>query len=179
MSYYGQQQQQSGGFYGQSNDPYNTHSQYNYDTDGSNNDSYNWQTQQQQQQPRGDRHNAYGWQPHQPAAPLQQTSNLSTSTTPAFWNPATAATITAMASTFTGATNQQQMLDIAGIAGKSFLQSSTARMIPGLESIMLALRSYFAVDNSYVLLKMKRVLFPFLFKTWKRQVSEWEEQSTI
>ena len=56
-------------------------------------------------------------------------------------------------------------------AGEKFFQDGTARMIPGLESTMLLLRNYFAVDNRYVIRKMKKVLFPFLDKEWQREVS--------
>lgn len=86
-----------------------------------------------------------------------------------FWNPAAAAQMAAMAAT-TLSGNQDAMFDMASTAGQSFLQSSTARMIPGLESSMMVLRQYFAVDNRYVLQKMKRVGMPFVFKTWKRMV---------
>jgi len=44
--------------------------------------------------------------------------------------------------------------------------------IPGFDATMIALRAYFAVDNRYVQLKMKKVLFPFLSKQWRRLVSE-------
>ena len=37
--------------------------------------------------------------------------------------------------------------------------------------VMRALRSYFAVDNRYVVQKMKRIVFPFLHKHWRRNVS--------
>jgi hypothetical protein len=70
-----------------------------------------------------------------------------------------------------GGFSNDTMLDLASSAGKSFLQSGSARMIPGLESTMLTLRHYFAVDNKYVLRKMQKVLFPFLSKQWQRQVS--------
>lgn len=56
-------------------------------------------------------------------------------------------------------------------AGKKFLESEMARMIPGLEALMISLRRYFAVDNNYVKLKMQRVLFPFSTSQWQRQVS--------
>jgi len=92
---------------------------------------------------------------------------------PSFWNPATAATVAAMAGSMAqnGMSNPDAMLNFASTAGKSFLQSSSARMIPGLEAIMTNVRGYFAVDNFYVRNKMQRILFPFLSKTWKRQVS--------
>ena len=63
------------------------------------------------------------------------------------------------------------MFDLAMTGGQTFLKSSTARMIPGLESSMQMLRVYFAVDNHYVKRKIQKVLFPFLSKQWQRQVS--------
>ena len=121
--------------------------------------------QQQQQQPQ------YGQQQQQQQQYGQQT--MPPQQQP-FWNPAAAASMAAMAaSTFTGAatgSTNEQMLDFAGQAAGSFLQSSTARMIPGLERSMMALRQYFAVDNRYVVQKIKRVLAPFLAKGWTRQV---------
>ena len=42
--------------------------------------------------------------------------------------------------------------------------------IPGLNYVMTALRSYFAVDNRYMKRKMMNVLFPFLNKEWRRVV---------
>jgi YIF1 len=65
-----------------------------------------------------------------------------------------------------GSISNDQMMQI----GKGFLQSGTARMVPGLESAMLMLRSYFAVDNNYVKIKIQKVLFPFRSKHWKRTV---------
>jgi YIF1 len=129
-----------------------------------------WQQQQQ----------SYGQQQQQqpsqyPPQPQQQQQQQQ----PAFWNPAAAATMAAMAANLTGSgssSNEAAMLGLAEAAGKTFLQSSSARMIPGLESAMGALRCYFAVDNRYVLYKMKRVLFPFTCKQWKRQVGFAESQ---
>ena len=43
----------------------------------------------------------------------------------------------------------------------------------GVLSFMNSLRYYFAVDNRYVLQKMKRILFPFMTKHWKRNVSDY------
>jgi hypothetical protein len=107
------------------------------------------------------------WQQPSSAAPQQQPSNQQ----PSFWNPAAAATVAAMASQ--GMSNPDAMFNFASSAGKSFLESSSARMIPGLESLMVMLRRYFAVDNRYVKRKMQRVVFPFLTKSWKRMVSDW------
>ena len=134
-------------------------------------DPNSWQQQQQQPQ--------YGQQQQQQQyGQQQQQQQYGQQTMPPqqqpFWNPAAAASMAAMAaSTFTGAatgSTNEQMLDFAGQAAGSFLQSSTARMIPGLERSMMALRQYFAVDNRYVVQKIKRVLAPFLAKGWTRQV---------
>ena len=67
--------------------------------------------------------------------------------------------------------NEAMMLNLAGEASKSFLQSKSAQLLPSYwEQGMNLLRTYFAVDNKYVVLKMKRILMPFLSKHWKRQV---------
>ena len=99
-------------------------------------------------------------QPQQPAATGNQHQ-------PSFWNPAAAATMVAMAGS--GMSNDA-MIDFASNAGKSFLQSGSARMVPGLESKMHMLRRYFAVDNHYVKIKMRKILFPFFDKQWTRVV---------
>jgi hypothetical protein len=99
------------------------------------------------------------------AAPSQQQQRQET---PAFWNPAAAASV--IAATTGG--NSNAMLDLASSAGKSFFQSSSARMIPGLELLMQTLRTYFAVDNAYVKTKMLKILIPFRSKHWKRQQSD-------
>jgi hypothetical protein len=133
---------------------------------------------QQQQQPAYGVSAAYGnpsqWQqpPQQQQSsmmrPQQQQQPASSNQQPSFWNPATAATVAAMAGSMAqnGMSNPDAMMSL----GQSFLKSSSARMIPGLESIMTNLRGYFAVDNRYVLSKMKRICFPFLAKSWKRLV---------
>lgn len=156
---------------------------------GGNNSYYNYgqdqtqqeqQSNQQQQQPYGGSA-SYG-NPNQWQAPQQQQQQQSTGmqqqqsqgdAQPSFWNPATAATVAAMAGGIAqnGMSNPDAMLNFASTAGKSFLQSSSARMIPGLETTMKSVRGYFAVDNRYVKTKMGRILFPFLSKTWTRTVS--------
>jgi len=45
-------------------------------------------------------------------------------------------------------------------------------MIPGFDQAMITLRTYFAVDNDYVVKKMKKVLFPFKTSHWKRMENE-------
>lgn len=133
-----------------------------------------WTQSQQPSVPSG-----YGSQSQpalsQQAQQLQQPHQSQQTQAPSFWNPATAATMAAVAGSLTsggksGGYNSDAMFDLASSAGKTFLQSGTARMIPGLESTMLLLRTYFAVDNQYVVKKMKKILFPFLSKSWKRSV---------
>jgi len=82
------------------------------------------------------------------------------------WNPATAATMAAAVATG----NTGAATGAAVDAATQLWQIGTARFIPGLESTMLSLRYYFAVDNRYVVLKMKKLFLPFLYKDWKRLV---------
>jgi YIF1 len=118
--------------------------------------------------------------PPQAPAPAATTA-AAAAASPSFWNPTTAATMAAVAGSLAssasggklgvgGSVDAGTMLDFASTAGKTFLQSGTARMIPGLEAAMQLLRRYFAVDNQYVVKKMKRVFFPFLNKNWQRTV---------
>ena len=153
--YGGNQQQQSGGgdgFYG--------------------NSSTNYGQPSQAPPPQAFQHgNTQQWTAPQPAQP--QSSNTNTTQQqqqqqPSFWNPATAATV--MSSVANSGFSNDAMIDLASSAGKTFLQSGTARMIPGLEMAFLKLRKYFAVDNRYVKRKMMKILFPFLSKHWKREV---------
>lgn len=80
------------------------------------------------------------------------------------WNPA--ATVVAAAAS--GNMSNEAMLDIAGSAWKYSMAHGTAQASPFIDRIMGSLRVYFAVDNNFVKKKMQRVLFPFLFKAWKR-----------
>jgi YIF1 len=116
-----------------------------------------------------------------PQAPAPAATTAAAAASPSFWNPTTAATMAAVAGSLAssasggklgvgGSVDAGTMLDFASTAGKTFLQSGTARMIPGLEAAMQLLRRYFAVDNQYVVKKMKRVFFPFLNKNWQRTV---------
>lgn len=136
--------------------------------------------QQQQQQPPGSG-NAYGGpnQQHQQwQQPQQQTTQPSGAQTtqqqPAnFWNPAAAAAAMSMAGSMAnGGLSNDAVLDLASNAGKTFLQSGTARMMPGMQGFMGHLRTYFAVDNRYVKRKMQKVLFPFVSKNWRRLQSD-------
>jgi hypothetical protein len=144
------------------------------------NDPNAWQQQPSQpqqysqQQPSYSHEQTYG-QPSQQQQYPQPTSQNAAAAAP-FWNPATAANLAALAfSTATSAasTTPDGMLDLAGVAGKSFLENSSARMIPGLERAMQTLRCYFAVDNRYVVQKIKRILLPFTCHQWKRQVRKY------
>jgi hypothetical protein len=54
---------------------------------------------------------------------------------------------------------------------KHVWESGFARIIPGFDSTMQTLRTYYAVDNNYVKRKMQKVLFPFMSKSWRRTVS--------
>lgn len=86
---------------------------------------------------------------------------------PAAWNPAAAVATVAAAG---AGGNKDAMYDAAFSIGREFFISNTARMVPGLESTMMSLRYYFAVDNKYVVLKMKKILLPFISKQWRRLV---------
>ena len=156
---YGGQQQQGGGGY-----------QTGYG------DNSGWQQQQQQQQQYPQQQGSQQQQQYQQNQFVQQSTQPQQSA-PSFWNPATAATMAAMAASTVasgGSMSNDTVLDFATTASKSFFQSGTARMIPGLESAMLLLRSYFAVDNKFVVRKMKRVLLPVLIdkQGWNRQVCD-------
>ena len=126
--------------------------------------AYNTTTsQQQQQQPA---YNASSWQPqpqqqqqaypsHQQQQPQQQQPMGGAS----LFNPS-------VAGAFGNQAVQKMMMD----QGQAFVLEGIAKIVPGLEVSMIALRAYFAVDNQYVLKKIKTVLFPFLSRSWTRQV---------
>mmetsp|Transcript_17433 Transcript_17433/g.25176 ORF Transcript_17433/g.25176 Transcript_17433/m.25176 type:complete len:365 (+) Transcript_17433:46-1140(+) len=145
------------------------------------------QEQQQQQQPgsqqQSQTHNGYGqqqayanpnmWQqPQQQAAPVG-VNGAPNQQQPAFWNPATAATVAAVAGSMAqgGSLNNDAIYGLAEATGKSLFSSGTAKIVPGVESFMIMLRQYFAVDNYYVKRKMQKILVPFFNKQWARQVS--------
>jgi len=164
--YTSNQQSGGGGFYNQqSHDAYGEQQPFG----GYSNPNTAQQQQQQQQWQSSTQQQSQQQATSQPQQ--QQPQNESTGTP--FWNPsmAMAAVAGSMANSGPGFSNDA-MLDFASTAGKTFLQGGSARMIPGLESAMLTLRSYFAVDNKYVLTKMKKILVPFLSKQWRRQVSK-------
>lgn len=150
-----QQQQQSSG------NPYENINSYG--NTSSANDPYSQQHQQSQQ---GNQQQWKAPNNNQNQHQSQQPSAAAGGTTP-FWNPAMASTFASVA-TATATNNPNAMFDLGLKAGHTFLDQGTARMIPGLERTMRELRVYFAVNNSYVHKKMRRVLFSFFFKNWKR-----------
>jgi hypothetical protein len=172
---YGQQQQQPPQQQPQSytaGDPYNAapqqqQSQYNNEQPQHANiwqqtqQQPQYPQQQQQQQPQ-----IYGGSLYGNTTPNIFAAAPSAGPQNPFFNPNMMA---AAAMAATGG-NSNALLDVGYAAGQSFLQNSTARMVPGLESTVRTLRPYFAVDNRYVLQKMKRVAVPFFYKSWKRTV---------
>jgi hypothetical protein len=108
----------------------------------------------------------------------QQQGQSSSQQTPAFWTPDAnsvqnqAANMLGgvMAKAATGGLTNEAILGAVFEGGREVWVSGGARMIPGLETGVQRLRSYFAVDNRYVKRKMQKVLFPFLNKQWRRTV---------
>ncbi|KAL7575032.1 hypothetical protein ACA910_010843 [Epithemia clementina (nom. ined.)] len=139
--------------------------------------SANHQQQQQQQAPHYNQ-----WQPHQaaqqqqqsfssPSYPQQQQQQQPQTTG---WDPSMAAVMAASAAALGGGSGNQFPSQMAGQLAtdmtKSFLRESWIKIIPGLEAFLVTLRTYFAVDNKYVLQKIKTILFPFLKKEWNRNI---------
>lgn len=62
----------------------------------------------------------------------------------------------------------EQMLNMGGNMAKSFISTNMARYQPGVDSFWAVLKVYFAVDNAYVLRKLKTLILPFLNKDWTR-----------
>ena len=99
-----------------------------------------------------------------------------TASTPSLWNPVVATTIATAAAGMiqgqgTNSNANDTMFTIGQQVTTQFIDESTARLIPGLETFMTTLRVYFAVNNGYVKRKMARVLFSFFCKNWSRIVS--------
>ena len=55
---------------------------------------------------------------------------------------------------------------------KSFLSSNMAKYQPGVSTFWVSLKYYFAVDNAYVLKKLKILLLPIMKKGWHRAPSD-------
>ena len=127
-----------------------------------------WQASTLQQQQQQQQHSYHTWQQQRKQTKQQQQASA------AFvWGPAIAAAISTVAGSVarssTGFFNDAVINSVSAI-GESFFKEGMARMIPGLESTMLLLQSYFAVDNRYVFKKTQKVLFPFTSRYWHRQV---------
>lgn len=139
------------------------------------------QSQQQQQQQQQDStkapafaNNVQQWQA-QPQQQRQSFGQPQQAATP-FWTPnvqqaATQAAAGFMAQAATGNLSGEKMLS----QGMDQIQQAFGGGIPGMNYVMRALRSYFAVDNRYVKRKMGKVLFPFLSKHWRRDQVEGPE----
>lgn len=172
MSYYGNASNSSSGsgFYG-------THNNTSYAAADVNSWQVNTAPLPQQQQQHYDARQ----ESHQQGYSHQQQQKQQQQQQPGVWNPATAAVMANVAGSMMsgGGLNNDVVFDSISSAGQTFFRQGTARMIPGLESTVLLLRNYFAVDNRYVVRKMQKVLLPFLSKHWQRQVRSdemrWED----
>lgn len=108
-----------------------------------------------------------------PTMPSAPTPTTSTSATPQ-QNPANATPgVPSMQNLFnpaaaTATAAQVLMSDNKEDAIKKIITNVPGRMTPGIGRIVDTLKVYFAVDNNYVKKKMQRILFPFIFKGWKR-----------
>ena len=128
-----------------------------YGYGGANNGQQQQWSQQQQQQP-------YPGQQQQQAQPQQ----------PGFFSQQGVASVMAnpnVMAAMSGGLNNDAMFKIASAGAENMWKSGAGKFIPGLETSMLTLRRYFAVDNYYVKAKILKVLFPFRSKNWKRVVS--------
>jgi hypothetical protein len=152
---------------------------YNQSSSGGNGEQqFQQPTQQPQQQPAYQYANVNQWQ-QQPSSQNNNTQQQQAvqqpqqQATPAFWNPSAAAAVAGFAAqAASGGFSNEAVLDSMLKGGAKAWQSGGASMIPGFDTTMQALRTYFAVDNRYVKRKMQKVLFPFLSKQWRRVVSD-------
>jgi hypothetical protein len=87
-----------------------------------------------------------------------------------FWNPSTMAMAGLAAQAVSGGITSSQALDQVINIVPVPPNWKASSVIPGFDSTMIMLRAYFAVDNRYVQRKMKKVLFPFVAKQWRRLV---------
>jgi hypothetical protein len=101
----------------------------------------------------------------------QQQQSQTHSQTQNFWNPSTMAMAGLAAQAVSGGITSSQALDQVMNIVPVPPNWKASSVIPGFDSTMIMLRGYFAVDNRYVQRKMKKVLFPFLAKQWRRMVS--------
>ena len=136
------------------------------------------QFQRQPQQNNGFSNNVQQWkaQPQDQTygQPSQQQPQQQQQTMQPFWSPnvqqaATQAAAGFMAQAATGNLTGEKVLT----QGMDEIQKAFGGGIPGMNYVMRILRSYFAVDNRYVKRKMLKVLFPFMNKQWRRDVSNY------
>lgn len=85
-----------------------------------------------------------------------------------FWNPSTMAMAGLAAQAVSGGITSSQALDQVINIVPVPPNWKASSVVPGFDSTMTMLRTYFAVDNRYVQRKMKKVLFPFVAKQWRR-----------
>ena len=132
------------------------------------------QHQQQQQQQPGFTSNVQQWQaqPQGQQSYGQSSQQQQQAAAQPFWSPnvqqaATQAAAGFMAQAATGNLTSEKVLS----QGMDEIQKAFGGGIPGMNYVMRTLRSYFQVDNRYVKRKLLNVLFPFLNKQWRRDVS--------
>ena len=120
------------------------------------------QQQQQQQQQSG------GFAQQQPGMYNQQQPQQQPQQ---YWNPAMSAAAMGMMTQLAAGQGFAPGIanDMITDQGKKFIETN---FLPGLNTVMMTLRPYFAVDNGYVLQKIKKILFPFMTKQWNRKVRE-------
>ena len=150
--FYSSNQQSGGGFYNQSSDAYGQQQQQQQQPFGGysnpNTAQPQWQSSPNQWQSNPQPHQGQQQQPTSQPQPQQQQQpqpQQNATMGAGFWNPSTAMAAVAGSMATGGGFSNDAMLDFASSAGKTFLQGGSARMIPGLESAMMSLRSYFAV----------------------------------
>jgi len=129
------------------------------------------QFQQQPQQNTGLQQRQSFGQSSQSQPQQQQHFQQQEQTAKPFWTPnvqqaATQAAAGFMAQAATGNLTSEKVLT----KGMDEIQKAFGGGIPGMNYVMIKLRSYFAVDNHYVKRKMIKVLFPFLNRHWRRDV---------
>ena len=174
MSFYNQSSNPGGGFYnsGGYGDQYSQQSEQK-----SQQSTYQQSSFQQPQQPGNfqqwapsNKQNPQSQQSAQPVQPQQmmqqqQQQQPASGQQQNFWNSANTMAVAGLAAqAMSGGMTMDQMINFVPMPP---VQENVAHF----NRIMLTLRAYFAVDNRYVQLKMRKVLFPFVSKQWRRMVS--------
>mmetsp|Transcript_12322 Transcript_12322/g.18156 ORF Transcript_12322/g.18156 Transcript_12322/m.18156 type:complete len:286 (-) Transcript_12322:278-1135(-) len=62
----------------------------------------------------------------------------------------------------------QEVLNMGVKAGQNFVQSSLAKYAPGVHLFWFTLKFYFAVNNRFVVQKLRVLMFPFKHPSWER-----------